>query len=79
MEAQPEWARAMEQRLTERIDGLDKKIDGVETSLNKKIDDLAEVVERMAEGHNRRFSVIEEKLGIHPPRGSEGWKPELLS
>ncbi|MDD9985007.1 MAG: hypothetical protein OXQ31_01905 [Spirochaetaceae bacterium] len=51
----------------------------MEKRLNKKIDDLATVVEKMAEGHNRRFSVIEEKLGIDPPRGSEGWKPELLS
>ena len=47
--------------------------------LNRKLDQLIELVEKMAEGHNRRFSVIEEKLGIEPPRGSEGWKPELLS
>ena len=74
-----ELIQGVETRLGERIDGLDQKIAGVEARLDKKIDDLAEVVERMAEGHNRRFSVIEEKLGIDPPRGSEGWKPELLS
>lgn len=56
----PAWARAMEQRLSERLDGHDRQFE----SLNRKIDDLAEVVERMAEGHNRRFSVIEEHLKI---------------
>ena len=54
-------------------------IKGVEKSVHKKIDGLIEVVEGMSKGHNQRFSVIEEKLGIDPPRGSEGWKPELLS
>ena len=52
----------------ELIQGVDRKIDGVEQRLNRKIDDLAELVEKMAEGHNRRFSVIEEHLGIHSPR-----------
>lgn len=52
-----ELIQAVETRLGKRIDGLDKKID-----------DLADVVERMAEGHNRRFSVIEERLGIQPVR-----------
>ena len=53
------------------IKALDKKIDRVEASLNQKIDDLAEVVEGMAKGHNRRFSVIEEHLGIPRPTAAQ--------
>ena len=56
-------ARKVGEQLQPRFTAIDERFDRME----KKIDDLADVVQGMATGHAKRFDAIERRLDGRPP------------
>ena len=64
-------AAAIEKRLVDRVaDAVEKRLEPRFTSIERKLDDLADLVQAMATGHAQRFNALEQRLGIdrkNPP------------
>ena len=53
-------------------------LDDMKADIDRQFGQLMEAVQALAIGTGRRFDSIEKRLDRNSPRGSEGWKPQVL-